>query len=67
VRLLDEPQGWRSLQHLAQRETDPQKLTLIIEEMNRLLDRHDKKTASDEGRETRDGDGRSDYPGCSAA
>ncbi len=33
----DEPEGWRQLQELAQRETDPRKLAAIIDEMNKLL------------------------------
>lgn len=67
VRLLDEPQGWRSLQHMAHQETDPQRLALIIEQMNRLLDFHEKRMASGQDRENKGDVGDSDYPDCSAA
>jgi len=46
VNSLDEPKGWRKLQTLAQNESDPQRLESIINEMNLLLDRHEKMTAS---------------------
>jgi hypothetical protein len=39
--LPDEPKGWRRLQELAQKESDPQKLMTIIGQINRLLDEHD--------------------------
>ena len=45
---LDEPKGWRVLQTLAQEESDPQRLASIIDEMNHLLDRHEKMIASQE-------------------
>ena len=38
---MDEPEGWRRLQEMAQREQDPQVLAAIIDKMNRLLDQHD--------------------------
>ena len=43
--LLDEPKGWRKLQAMAQRENDPQKLASIIDQMNRLLDEHERMAA----------------------
>jgi hypothetical protein len=45
VALLDEPKGWRKLQSMAQREKDPQKLASIIDQMNRLLDQHERMAA----------------------
>jgi hypothetical protein len=45
VALLDEPKGWRKLQAMAQRESDPQKLASIIDQMNRLLDHHERMAA----------------------
>jgi hypothetical protein len=39
---LDEPRGWRRLQAMAQRATDPQSLAAIIDEMNRILDQHER-------------------------
>ena len=44
--LLDEPKGWRTLQAMAQRESDPQKLACIIDQMNRLLDWHETMAAT---------------------
>lgn len=38
--LPDAPEGWESLQSLAQEAPDTKSLTLIIAEMNRLLDEH---------------------------
>ncbi len=46
MRLPNEPKGWRKLQRMAQRENDPQKLASIIDRMNRLLDWHEKKAAT---------------------
>ena len=43
--LLDEPKGWRKLQAMAQRENDPQKLASIIDQMNQLLDEHERMAA----------------------
>ena len=37
---LDEPRGWKRLQAMAQRATDPESLAAIINEMNRILDQH---------------------------
>jgi len=45
VALLDEPKGWRKLQAMAQRENDPQKLASIIDQMNQLLDEHERMAA----------------------
>ena len=47
TRLIDEPEGWRHLQELAQREKDPQLLASIIDKMNRLLDRHQWSASTD--------------------
>jgi hypothetical protein len=44
--LPDEPGGWRILQAMAERESDPQRLAEIIEEMNRLLDAHERTNES---------------------
>jgi hypothetical protein len=38
----DEPKGWSGLQTMAQNAVDSHSLALIIDEMNRLLDRHQK-------------------------
>ncbi len=46
--LLEEPRGWRSLQEMAQRERDPQRLASIIDQMNRLLDQNERMAAGDE-------------------
>ena len=45
VPLLHEPKGWRILQEMAHRETDPQKFAAIIDQLNRLLDEHEKMMA----------------------
>ena len=44
--LRDEPKGWKQLQARAQKERDPQKLALIIDELNRLLDEHERMAAT---------------------
>jgi hypothetical protein len=46
VVLPDEPKGWQSLQAMAQRERNPQRLTEIIDQMNRLLDEHERMAES---------------------
>jgi hypothetical protein len=46
MRLPNEPKGWRTLQRMAQRENDPQKLASIIDRMNRLLDQDEKQAAT---------------------
>lgn len=38
--LMHEPDGWRRLQEMAQRESDPQVLASLIDKMNALLDQH---------------------------
>ncbi|MGA9507792.1 MAG: hypothetical protein WBV55_04000 [Candidatus Sulfotelmatobacter sp.] len=43
AQLIDEPEGWRHLQDMAQREKDPQLLASIIDKMNHLLDQHEWK------------------------
>lgn len=43
---LHEPKGWRVLQEMAQRETDPQRFQVILDQLNHLLDEHEKMTAS---------------------
>jgi hypothetical protein len=40
----DEPEGWRQLQAMALRETDPKRRVEIIDEMNRLVDEHEGNT-----------------------
>ena len=35
--LSDEPKGWRWLQEMAQRERDPQRLAVILDQLNHLL------------------------------
>lgn len=35
--LIDEPPGWRELQEKAQNERNPQKLMLLIDQINQLL------------------------------
>ncbi len=37
-----EPKGWRRLHNKAQRERDPRKLALIIDQLNQLLSEHEK-------------------------
>jgi hypothetical protein len=43
MKLPDEPKGWRRLRAMAQRAPDTHSLALIIEQLNRLLDEHEKK------------------------
>jgi hypothetical protein len=47
VALLDEPPGWRHLQAMAQQEKDPHRLAFIIDQMNCLLDRHEKMSPNE--------------------
>jgi hypothetical protein len=42
VPLPDEPKGWRRLQAKALQERNPEKLALIIDRMNELLDEHER-------------------------
>jgi hypothetical protein len=58
--LLNEPKGWKCLQHMAQQETDPKRLSAILGEMNRLLDRHE-KTAGEDSLEAPDSAANSNY------
>lgn len=41
MKLPDEPRGWSRLQALAQQAPDAQTLAQVIDEMNRLLDKHE--------------------------
>ena len=47
--LGDEPQGWRRLQEEAQRERDPQKLALLIDPLNQLLNEQEKRRIEGDG------------------
>lgn len=62
MRLPKEPKGWRKLQRMAQRENDPQKLASIIDRMNRLLDRTEKKAATKAANEAASGSTSWDEP-----
>ncbi len=41
--LDDEPKGWRDLQERALNERDPKKLMRIIDQLNALLTRHERR------------------------
>jgi hypothetical protein len=45
--LTNEPEGWRRLQEMAQRERDPQVLASLIDKMNSLLDQHARMAAAE--------------------
>jgi hypothetical protein len=45
--LTNEPEGWRRLQEMAQRERDPQVLASLIDKMNSLLDQHARIAAAE--------------------
>jgi hypothetical protein len=45
MRWSKEPEGWQELQSQAQKENDPLRLASIIDEMNCLLDRHERRSA----------------------
>ena len=45
VILPDEPKGWRALQNKARREKDPGKLAVLIDQLNRLVDKHEELAA----------------------
>jgi hypothetical protein len=45
--LANEPEGWRRLQGMAQRENDPQVLASLIDEMNSLLDQQARIAAAE--------------------
>ena len=47
--LGDAPKGWKALQRKAQEERDPQKLSLLIDQLNRLLDEHERMAAGRDG------------------
>ena len=47
MKLPDEPEGWHRLRALAKRAPDTHSLTLIIEQLNRLLDEHERKRRTD--------------------
>lgn len=47
MKLPDEPEGWRRLRAKAKRAPDTHSLTLIIEQLNRLLDEHERKREAD--------------------
>jgi|HubBroStandDraft_6_1064221.scaffolds.fasta_scaffold103525_1 hypothetical protein len=47
MKLPDEPEGWHRLRALAKRAPDTHSLALIIEQLNRLLDEHERKTETD--------------------
>ncbi len=44
MKLPDEPEGWHHLRALAKRAPDTHTLSLIIEQLSRLLDEHERKT-----------------------
>jgi hypothetical protein len=46
VTLPDEPKGWKKLQERAQGARDPRQLARILDQMNRLLSRHERMSAS---------------------
>ena len=52
--LPDEPEGWQTLQAMAQRELDPVKLAAIIDQMNSLLSWYESRAAD---RNTNEGKG----------
>jgi hypothetical protein len=49
VALLDEPEGWQTLQAMAQQESDPVKLAAIIDQMNSLLTWYESRAAAVDG------------------
>jgi hypothetical protein len=49
--LSDEPKGWRCLQEMAQRERDPQRLAVILDQLNHLLDEHERTAATRDSEE----------------
>jgi hypothetical protein len=46
VALPDEPEGWQTLQAMAQQESDPVKLAAIIDQMNSLLCWYERRPAA---------------------
>jgi len=47
MKLPDEPEGWHRLRAMAKRAPDTHTLALIIEQLNRLLDEHERKRQTD--------------------
>lgn len=47
MKLPDEPKGWQHLRALAKRAPDTNSLALILEQLNRLLDEHERKRETD--------------------
>jgi hypothetical protein len=43
--LPDEPQGWRELRAIMQQERDPERLAVLVSEINSLLAEHEKQTS----------------------
>jgi hypothetical protein len=43
MKLPDEPKGWHRLRAMAKHAPDTDSLALIIEQLNRLLDEHERK------------------------
>lgn len=48
MNLREEPEGWHRLKEAAQRATDAHTLALIIDEMNRLLDKHQRMAENEQ-------------------
>jgi hypothetical protein len=49
-----EPPGWRNLCNLAQAQSDPNKLAVVIDSINRLLARHERWAKTDSKPEKQD-------------
>jgi hypothetical protein len=47
----NEPLGWRNLCNLAQAQSDPDKLAVVIDSINRLLARHERGAKNDSKRD----------------
>jgi hypothetical protein len=48
-----EPPGWRNLCNLAQAQSDPDKLAVVIDSINRLLARHERWAKTDSKRDSK--------------
>jgi hypothetical protein len=48
-----EPPGWRNLCNLAQAQSEPDKLGVVIDSINRLLARHERRTKNDSKRDSK--------------
>jgi hypothetical protein len=48
-----EPPGWRNLCNLAQAQSDPNKLAVVIDSINRLLARHERWAETDSKRDSK--------------